>query len=138
MEAVGAAAAALADAGWPAERLLLVGFSQGACVVLEYVARNPRRYGGVAALTGGLIGADGEVTRPRGLAGTPVLNTSAEGDEWVPPERTRESAEILAAGGADVDLRVFDRGSHAIRAQEVDAVAALARAASAHDSSGRP
>ena len=104
----------------------LIGFSQGACLVLEYVARHPRRYRAVAGLTGGLIGADGELTRPQGLDGTPVLLTSAEGDDWVPPERTHESAELLTAGGARVDLRIFGPGPHAIRAEEVDAVTALA------------
>jgi predicted esterase len=103
----------------------LVGFSQGACLVLEYVARHPRRYHAVAALSGGLIGAEGELSRPQGLDGTPLLITAAEGDDWIPVERTRESAEILAAAGADVDLRIFQPSSHAIRAEEADAVAAL-------------
>jgi dienelactone hydrolase len=117
--------AAVAEAGRSAPDLLLVGFSQGACLTLEYVARRPRRYGGVAALTGGLIGADAELTRPKGLDGTPLLITTAEDDDWVPAERTRESAEILAAGGAEVDLRVFQPGSHAIRAEEADTVATM-------------
>jgi phospholipase/carboxylesterase len=103
----------------------LVGFSQGACLVLEYVARNPRRYHAVAGLSGGLIGADGELTRPQGLDGTPLLITTAEGDDWVPVARTRESADILAAGGARVDLRVYQPSSHAIRGEEADTVAAL-------------
>ena len=103
----------------------LVGFSQGACLVLEYAARHPRRYRAVAGLSGGLIGADGELTRPRGLDGTPLLITTAEDDEWVPVERTRESAEILEAAGARVDLRIYQRSSHAIRAEEADAVAEL-------------
>jgi phospholipase/carboxylesterase len=107
------------------ENVALAGFSQGACLVLEYVARHPRRYRAVAGLTGGLIGADGELTRPQGLDGTPLLITSAEGDEWVPVERTRESAEILEAGGASVDLRIHRPSSHAIRAEEADAVAAM-------------
>ena len=108
-----------------AEDVALAGFSQGACLVLEYVARHPRRYRAVAGLTGGLIGADGELTRPQGLDGTPLLITTAEGDEWVPVERTRESAEILEAGGARVDLRIHQPSSHAIRAEEADAVAAM-------------
>jgi phospholipase/carboxylesterase len=103
----------------------LAGFSQGACLVLEYAARNPRRYRAVAGLSGGLIGADGELTRPQGLDGTPLLITAAEGDDWIPVERTRESAAILADAGADVDLRIYAPGSHAIRAEEADAVAAL-------------
>ena len=110
---------------------MLAGFSQGGCLTLEYAARNPRRYGGVAALTGGLIGADSELTRPQGMAGTPVLITTAEGDEWVPRARTEESAKLLAAGGAKVDLRVFEPGPHGIRAEEVDPLRALIRAVSA-------
>jgi predicted esterase len=108
-----------------AEDVALAGFSQGACLVLEYVARHPRRYRAVAGLSGGLIGADGELTRPEGLDGTPVLITAAEGDDWIPVERTRESAEILEAAGARVDLRIYQPSSHAIRAEEVDAVAAM-------------
>jgi predicted esterase len=107
------------------EDMALVGFSQGACLVLEYAARNPRRYRAVAGLSGGLIGADGELTRPQGLDGTPLLITAAEGDDWIPVERTRESAAILADAGAEVDLRIYAPSSHAIRAEEADAVAAL-------------
>ena len=130
LEACDAAVERLAGTGWPAERIVLAGFSQGGCLTLEYAARHPRRYGGVAALTGGLIGEDSELTRPHGLAGTPVLITTAEGDEWVPRGRTEESTRILEAGGADVDLRVFEPGPHAIRSEEVDALRALIRTAS--------
>jgi phospholipase/carboxylesterase len=108
-----------------ADDVALAGFSQGACLVLEYVARHPRRYRAVAGLSGGLIGADGELTRPHGLDGTPLLITAAEGDDWIPVERTRESAEILEAAGASVDLRIYQPSSHAIRAEEADAVAGL-------------
>jgi phospholipase/carboxylesterase len=112
----------------PADRVALVGFSQGACLTLEYVARHPRRYGAVAALTGGLIGTEEELTRPApGLAGTPTLVTGVERDAWVPPERTRESAAILAEAGADVDLRVFGPGPHGVREEEVAAVGDLLR-----------
>jgi phospholipase/carboxylesterase len=101
---------------------VVAGFSQGACLALEYVARHPRRYAGVAALTGGLIGTDAELTRPAGLEGTPVLLTTAEDDPWVPPERTRASAEILEAAGAAVDLRVSPPGPHTVRPDEVAAL----------------
>jgi phospholipase/carboxylesterase len=111
------------------DRTVLVGFSQGACLTLEYVARNPRRYDGVAGLVGGLIGADGELTRPTGLDGTPLLITTIEGDPWVPEARTRESAAILAEAGADVDLRVFPPGPHGITTEEVEAVRTLIREA---------
>jgi phospholipase/carboxylesterase len=123
LEALDSVVASLADA----RRLVLVGFSQGACLMLEYVARHPRRYDAVAGLSGGLIGADDELTRPTGLDGTPLLITTSVGDAWVPEERTRESAEILAAGGADVDLRVFPPGPHTVREEELEAVRALIR-----------
>jgi phospholipase/carboxylesterase len=111
-----------------ARRLVLVGFSQGGCLTLEYVARHPRRYDGVAGLVGGLIGTDEELTRPTGLDGTPLLITTIEGDAWVPADRTRASAAILTEGGADVDLRVFPPAPHTLHQEEVDAVRALLRA----------
>jgi predicted esterase len=118
--------AVVTSTGRPPERIALVGFSQGACLLCEYIARHPRRYGAVAALTGGLIGADGELTQPAaGLDGTPLLITSAEEDAWVPPARTRESAAILAAAGADADLRVYEPGPHTVRPDEVAATRAL-------------
>jgi predicted esterase len=121
LEALGAAVERVAEA----PRAVLVGFSQGACLTLEYVARNPRRYDAVAGLVGGLIGAEGELARPTGLDGTPLLVTTIEQDAWVPEQRTRESAAILAAGGADVDLRVYPPGPHALHEEEVEAVRAL-------------
>ena len=126
LAALGAAVARLEAAGRPAETLALVGFSQGACLTLEWVARNPRRYGSVAGLTGGLIGADSELTRPgAGLDGTPLLITTSEQDEWVPAERTRATAAILATAGAEVDLRVFPGAEHTMKDDEVDAVRRL-------------
>jgi phospholipase/carboxylesterase len=109
-------------------RVVLVGFSQGACLTLEYAARHPRRYDGVAALTGGLIGTDDELTRPGGgLDGTPLLITTKERDPWVPEARTRESAAILAEAGGEVDLRVFPPGPHGVQPEEIEAVRALIR-----------
>ena len=131
LEACDAAVQRLAGAGWAAERIVLAGFSQGGCLTLEYAARHPRRYGGVAALTGGLIGDDSELTHPQGLAGTPVLITDGRGGRVGAARRTEESAKLLAAGGAEVDLRVFEPSPHGIRPQEVDAVRALISAVTA-------
>jgi phospholipase/carboxylesterase len=126
--ALEACAAAVEQARRPVAHLALVGFSQGACLTLEYVARNPRRYGAVAGLTGGLIGTDDALTTPGAeLGGTPLLVTTKEGDDWVPAARTRASAEILAAAGAAVDLRIMAPGAHAITDEEVDVVRALVR-----------
>jgi phospholipase/carboxylesterase len=127
LDAFGALVERLESEGWPPERLALVGFSQGACLTLEYVARHPRRYGAVAGLTGSLLGPPGELTRPPAgaLAGTPLLITTAEEDEWIPVERTRESAAVLEAAGAEVDLRIMPPGEHGVDDEEVDALRAL-------------
>src|SRR5690606_861382 len=85
------------DAGIAPERLILLGFSQGACLSLEFAARNARRYGGVAALTGGLIGAD-DTPRdyPGSLDGTPVFIGSSDPDPHVPVQRVSESERVLS------------------------------------------
>jgi phospholipase/carboxylesterase len=133
LEAYDAAVARFADAGRPPERLALVGFSQGACLTLQYVAGHPRRYGAVAALTGSLIGPDGKLAGPdpsHGLDGTPLLITTKEHDAWVSAQRTRASAAVLADAGARVDLRIFAGTEHSITDEEVAAVRELIRRAS--------
>ncbi|NEE04012.1 alpha/beta hydrolase [Phytoactinopolyspora halotolerans] len=95
------------------EKTVLIGFSQGACLLAEYVVRNPRRYGGVALLTGGYIGPPGPPRRPTGsLGGTPVFLGSSRYDAWVPLARVQETADLLTAMDADVDLRVYDDRQH--------------------------
>src|SRR3989442_5598790 len=80
----------------PLERTMLVGFSQGACLVLEFVARNARRYGGVAGLSGGLIGPDGSSRPTTGsLDGTPVFLGCADPDPHIPAQRVPGAAREL-------------------------------------------
>ncbi|MEZ5330680.1 MAG: dienelactone hydrolase family protein [Thermoanaerobaculia bacterium] len=114
----------LLAAGVPSDRLALVGFSQGACLVLEHAYRHPRRYGAVAGLTGGLTGPPG--TRWEGggpeLSGTPVLLSSGDPDPHVPWERVDETAEVLRGLGCEVDLRRHPGRPHTIVRDEVDAV----------------
>ena len=117
----------LAADGIPAERILLVGFSQGACLTLEFVARNAQRYGGVAGLTGGLIGPPGTPRDYRGsLAGTPMFLGSGDPDPHVPWERAQESAEVFTTLGAEVELRHYPGMAHTISVDEIEAVSALA------------
>ena len=131
LEAYDAAVERLAGAGWAAERIVLAGFSQGACLTLEYAARNPRRYGGVAALTGGLIGADSELTHPQGLAGTPVLITTADGDAWVPPAAPR-TARGCSPRAAPRSTSACSRPARTRSApEEVEALRAMIRAVTA-------
>jgi predicted esterase len=120
--------------GVPASRIVLGGFSQGACVACDALASRPRPLGGLAVLCGGLVGADaGEWPQPAtgALAGLPVLLTGTEGDEWVDPNRVRATAEILRAAGAEVDVRVSPPAPHEVHPEEVDALRRLVRSVAA-------
>ncbi len=119
-------------AGVPAERVVLVGFSQGACLALEFAARHPRRYGGVAALSGGLIGSgerpgapppdDKAFVYPGSLQGTPVLLGCSDIDPHIPVARVHRSAEVLADLGARVDKRIFPGMGHTVHPDEIDVI----------------
>lgn len=114
------------DAGIGHDRLLLAGFSQGACLTVEFAARNPRRYGGIAGLTGGLIGPDGTPRdHPGTFEGTPVFLGSADPDPHVPRPRVEESAEVLSAMGARVTTRIYPGMGHTINDDELDHVRGL-------------
>ncbi len=116
----------LAGAGLGAERLALIGFSQGACLTAEYAARRPRRYGAVAALTGGLVGPPGTPREYGGsLAGTPVFLGAADPDPHVPWPRVVETARVLAGMGAVVELRRYPGLPHAINEDQIGAVRRL-------------
>lgn len=108
-------------AGLPLSTIFFLGFSQGACLALEYVARNPGRYGGVIALTGGLIGECVQPDRYKGdFEQTPVLITSGDPDPHVPLERVEESAEIFRKLNARVTLKVFRGRPHTIQQEEIE------------------
>ena len=108
------------------ENIILGGFSQGACLTAEVLIRNPRRYGAVLILTGGLIGPPGTQwpVQPT-LRGVPVYLTGSKVDQWVPVARVEETARVLSASGADVRLRIFDEGPHGISREEVATVRAI-------------
>ena len=105
--------------GLPPEHIGLVGFSQGACLVLEYVSRHPRRYAFVAGLSGALIGPTDTVRDCVDLKGTPVLVACAEHDAHIPLEHVEHSAVALAAFNADVTKLIFPGATHTVFAEEV-------------------
>jgi len=112
--------------GVPAERLVVMGFSQGACLTLEFAARHARRYAAVVAFTGGLIGPPGTARDYTGdFAGTPVFIGSSDLDPHVPLERVQESTAVFRRMGATVDERIYARMGHTINADELQAVDAL-------------
>ena len=115
--------ASVVAAGIPAERTMLLGFSQGGCLASEYVARHGRRLGGLAALSGGLIGPD-DTPRdyPGSLDGTPVFLGCSDVDFHIPRERVELTAEVLRRMGADVDIRLYPGMGHTVNGDEIEAV----------------
>jgi len=112
--------------GVPAERVVMLGFSQGGCLTAEYAARNARRFGGVVALSGGLIGPPG-MPRDYGgsLEGTPVFLGCSDLDPHIPLERVRESSAAFRSLGARVTERIYPDLGHAVNAQELEVVAQM-------------
>jgi phospholipase/carboxylesterase len=116
------------DAGISSERIVIGGFSQGACLATEFVASHPRRYAGLIAFTGGLIGPPGaDLTHTGNLAGTPAFFGSGDPDPHVPWQRVEQSAQILAAMGAEVTLRHYKNRPHTISPEELDFAKRLIR-----------
>jgi predicted esterase len=116
--------------GIAAERIALLGFSQGACLSLEFAARHARRYRAVAGLSGGLIGPPGTVRDYQGsFAGTPVFLGCSDIDPHIPVARVRESAEVFRRMAGRVDERIYPGMGHTVNQDEIDAVRALFRAA---------
>jgi phospholipase/carboxylesterase len=112
--------------GFRRERIVLLGFSQGACLACEHVRRHPRPYAGLVALTGGVIGPPASPMIPTGaLEGTPVLLTNGDADPWVPLWRSHETAELFRSMGATVDERVYRGRGHEVVDDEIDAARAL-------------
>ena len=112
--------------GVPSEKIALLGFSQGACLTSEFVARHPRRYGAVMVLTGGLIGPAGTPRHYAGtLAGTPVFIGAGDPDPHVPFERVLETEATLKRMGAAVEVRRYPGRLHTISQDEIAACQAL-------------
>jgi phospholipase/carboxylesterase len=111
------------DAGVPREKIVVTGFSQGACLASEYVYRNPVRYGGMAALSGGLIGQDGmswPEAAGESLDGTPAFFGCSDEDPHIPESRVHESADAYDTRGADVTKRLYEGMGHQINQDEMD------------------
>jgi predicted esterase len=116
----------LGQAGVPPERVGILGFSQGACLSLEFAARNAGRYAAVIGLSGGLIGPPGTPRDYAGsLAGTSVFLGCSDIDAHIPVERVRESADVFRRLGATVDERIYPGMGHTVNEDELQAVRLL-------------
>jgi len=128
LQAVADAVAAANDAGIPTEKVVVGGFSQGACLATEFVARNPRRYGGVVALSGGLIGEEIETDDYEGegdLAGTPAFLGCSDVDPHIPVERVHITAEVLERLGGDIEKRIYEGMGHSVNDDEIEYVSGM-------------
>ena len=113
----------IVNAGIPAERVILLGFSQGACLTLEFAARNARRYGGVVGLSGALIGPDETPRNYKGsLEQTSVFLGCSDVDFHVPKERVQHAAGVLRNLGGNVTERLYPNMDHSVNQNEIEFV----------------
>lgn len=123
MTAIADVLAQITAAGIPLERIIPLGFSQGACLTLEFAARNARRYGGIVGFSGGLIGPEGTPRLyPGSLDGTPVFLGCSDNDPHIPKERVEHTAEVLKRVGAQVTARLYPGMGHTVNQDEIDFV----------------
>jgi predicted esterase len=110
----------LKTAGIPQEKIVLLGFSQGACLALEYAARNSGRYGGVVGLSGALIGPPGTPrTYPGSMQATPVFLGCSDVDFHIPLNTVVESAAVFRQMGGDVTERIYPGMGHTVNQDEI-------------------
>ncbi|TLV03274.1 alpha/beta hydrolase [Dyadobacter luticola] len=120
LETVAQTVAEIEAAGILAEHIYFAGFSQGACLTLEFIATHPKRYGGVIAFTGGLIGQHLDEAKYTGdLAETPVFVSTGDPDPHVPVSRVKESIAVLERMNAFVTFTVYPGRQHTISSDEI-------------------
>jgi predicted esterase len=113
----------LASVDIPAERVVIVGFSQGACLAADFAARNPRRFGGIGVLSGGLIGdVINPADYPGSLADTPVFVGCSDIDGHIPLERVKLTSMVLGGMGAALTERIYPGMGHSVNENEIEAL----------------
>jgi predicted esterase len=113
----------------PRERVMLLGFSQGACLTLEFAARNAARYGGIIAFSGGLIGPDGTPRDyPGSFAGTPIFIGCSDVDPHIRKDRVEEAGAVLGRMDAKVTVKLYPNMAHTVNTDEIHSAAQIVEA----------
>lgn len=113
----------LKENGFAQDKIMILGFSQGACLSAEFVARHPGKYGALFVLSGGLIGDTVSADNYSGsLENTPVFIGCSDVDPHIPVERVHKSADILSGLGADVNKKIYPGMLHTVNKDEIDEV----------------
>lgn len=108
------------------ENTFIGGFSQGGCLISEYVAQNTKNYGGVFILSGAIMGTmDRDYDYSGSLSGVPVFIGGVDNDSWVKPPQFERTRDVLADLGADVTLQVLQGSEHTIRKSEIEHVSQM-------------
>lgn len=111
---------ALSELGFPPSAIVLMGFSQGACLVLDYASRHPRRYGGIIGFSGSIIGSQiCSVGDRESLAGTPVFLSGSDADPYVPVERIEATARLMQTLGGCLQKHIYRDSRHVINSDEI-------------------
>ncbi len=112
--------------GIPPRRILILGFSQGACLASEFAIRNAQRFGGFAALSGGLMGPEGTVwDYPGSLDDTPIYLGCSDVDPFIPLQRVYETGEVLGENGGQVTLKIFSEMGHFVNQEELQTISRM-------------
>ena len=125
LQAIEAAVTQARDRGRSLPRVALVGFSQGACLVAEHLARRPEPYGAAAILTGALFGTPADRLPVGSLGGLPMFFGIAESDDWISVDAVRDTVEAFQRAGARCELHVYDHQEHGVNDDEIVAVRTL-------------
>lgn len=130
LQAIADVIATIEAAGIPTEKIILGGFSQGACLTSEFAARNPKRYGGLLIFSGGVIGPLGMARHyTSSLEGTPVFIGCSDVDFHIPAPRVHETAQILSELGANVTKKIYPKMGHTIIQDEINHALEIVRRA---------
>lgn len=116
----------LNDSGIPTDKIILLGFSQGACLTTEFAARHPQKYGGIVGFSGGLIGKTVDPENYSGsLVESPVFLGCSDRDPHIPQQRVDETEHVFRRLGGDVTKKIYEGMGHTVNKNEIEHVQSI-------------